>query len=245
MKGFGAFYDYVCARFEGYRLAERRLDLLGDAELVKDGHVVAVQLHDIAAIGGYLVHIVMNLLKYICIVHLDTLKGAEDVAYLAYGTAFFLIHEGRWGGLLNLGNGVIPRFEQRLEFIVQFGGFLVLGRRADDDPEVLGLHALDEPAQTGLLAVVLNLLGNRDAVVKGGDYQKTSRECDLGGQAGTLRGYGFFGNLYKQFLALGQHVCYCAVFVGLGQDLYLADAGGTFVGIGAYRCDVLRKSVEL
>ena len=112
MKGFGAFYDYVCARFKGYRLAERRLDLLSDAVLVKNRHVLTIQFHDITAIGGYQVHIVMDLLIYISVIDLDTLKfGIENVPNLAHGTTFFLIDEGGRGtGLLHFGNGIFPSF---------------------------------------------------------------------------------------------------------------------------------------
>ena len=94
MKGFGAFYNYVCARLKGYRLSKRRLDLLGDAELVKYRHVLAVQLDSIAAIGGDLAHIVMTLFKHFSIVDMNALKvGIEDVPNLADGTALFFIHE--------------------------------------------------------------------------------------------------------------------------------------------------------
>ena len=111
MKRFGAFYDYVCSRFEGYRLSERRFNLLGDAELVKYRHVVAVQFHDITAVGGDKVHVVMDLLIYIGIIDLNALElGTEDVSDLTDGTAFFLIDEGGRGRLLDFGYRVVPGF---------------------------------------------------------------------------------------------------------------------------------------
>ena len=48
----GAFNNYVCARTERYRLSKRRLHLPCHIELVKYGLVVAVNLDNIASVGG-------------------------------------------------------------------------------------------------------------------------------------------------------------------------------------------------
>jgi len=246
VKGLGALYDYVCARLEGYRFAKRGLDLLGDAEFVKNGRVLAIQFHDIAAIGGYQVHIVVDLFKHFGVVHLNALEvRIQDVTDFTDGTAFFLIDEAGWSSMLYFGNGVVPGFEQRAQLSVELGCFFVFGRCAHDDAKVLGLHALDESAQAHLFGVVLDFLGYRDAVIKRGEHQETSGEGDFSGQAGTLGGDGLLGNLDQQLLTLGQHVTHGAVLVGLGLVLHLADADGPFVGIGSYRLDVLRKGVEL
>ena len=93
--------------------------MLGDAILVKDGHVVAVELDGIAAIGGYQVHIVVDLFIHFGIIDDNALKvGIEDIPDFSNGSALFLIDEGGGSGLLNLGNGVVPCLEQYLELSV-------------------------------------------------------------------------------------------------------------------------------
>ena len=188
----------------------------------------------------------MDLVIHFGIIDLDALKlGIEDIPDLTDGTTLLLIHERGGCGMLNLGDGVIPCFEQYLELSVKLSGFFVLGRCANNDAEVLGLHALNESAQAGLLGVVLDLLGDRNAVVKRSEHHESSSEGDFGGQAGTFGRDGFFSNLHQQLLPLGKHITHCAVLIGLGLVLDLADACGPLVGMFSYRLDVLRKSVEL
>ena len=51
MQGLGVLDDEIGAMLVVYNLAKARLDLLGDVEVVEDGHLAVVSLHDTYLVG--------------------------------------------------------------------------------------------------------------------------------------------------------------------------------------------------
>ena len=168
--------NQVGTTFIGNGPSERGLDLLGDAEIVKDGKLAFIQLYDIGPFRGDEGDVVLDFVEYGLVVHVYALeRGVEQVAQQAYGTAGFLVDErGELGGFLDFHHGVFPVFDQYFKFSVEFGHALAFGHRADDDAEVLGLDAHEQLLQACPFFARLNFLRYGNLVVERDEYQVSS-----------------------------------------------------------------------
>ena len=79
-------------------------------------------------------------------------RRVEEVAQHSYGAAILFVDEhGGLVGFLYLDDGVIPLLDKDLHLCIELSHALTFGYGTYDDPEVLGLDALDELFESGTL----------------------------------------------------------------------------------------------
>ena len=78
---FGMLDDEVGASFVVDGASEARFQLLGDVEVVEDGYIAFVELHDVSLFRSYHADIAVNLIEDLRVVDVDAVvSGVEEVA---------------------------------------------------------------------------------------------------------------------------------------------------------------------
>ena len=157
----GVFDDQVGAAAQRDVLGEERLDLLRDVEVVENGHVALVEFDDLLLLGFDLADVAADFVVHRLVVDGDLRKRAvERIADDRIG-AVHLAHQlrrGRRRVLLDRRAGLAPAVDLGLDVVLDVLVLGLHGRRADDDPEILGEHRSRDALQAFLLVRRADLL---------------------------------------------------------------------------------------
>ena len=244
--GFGVLDNEICPMLVVDGLAEARLDLLGDVEIVKDRYLTGVELHDGRLFRGDKCHVVFHFLEHLLVVHIDVLVGRiEEVAQHGNDAASFLVDE-LWPlcAFLHLGNGVLPTLEEDFQFGVELGHPFSLSHSSYDNSAIAGLDALDELLESGALFAAFDFRRDRNLVPEWNQYQITACKRQFACQSWPFGRNGFFYDLHQHLLVFRQCGGDAAVFWQVGQVCCFLE-GIEFFSVAFYLFDVLCVRVEL
>ena len=133
--------------------SEARLDLLRDVEVVEDGHLARVALHNAHFLGSYERDVVSYFFVDVVVVHVNALiRRVEQVAQKSHSSSRFLEHQ-LWTllCLLDFLDDFLPAASEHFQLSIEFSYTLAFGYGSDDDSAVLRLDAVDELFQAGSL----------------------------------------------------------------------------------------------
>ena len=228
----GVFDDQVGAAAQRDVLGEERLDLLRDVEVVEDRDVAPVKLDDLLLLGLDQADVIADVVVHRLVVDGDLRKRAvERIADDRIG-AVHLAHQLRGRRtLLDRGAGLAPAVDLRLDVVLDVLVLGLHGRRADDDPEILGEHRSRDALQAFLLVRRADLLRKEHLGRKGHQYDVAAGQRNVGGQAGPLGRNGLLGDLHHDVLPDLKIVADLARLFDGRFELHALDAHSPLAGL--------------
>ena len=149
-------HDEVGAVGHGDRLAEARLDLLLDPEVLEDRLLAFVELDDLDLVGSDAADVAADLLVEHLVVDVDVREvRVEQVAQDGRGAVEFADQLRRRLGGARVGDRRFPAGDQVLDVLVEFGYLLAVGYRTHDQSEALRLDAHGQALQALTLSELL------------------------------------------------------------------------------------------
>ena len=137
--------DDIRTRLEGYRFAERRLDLLRNVVGIEYRLVLRIEFDCVLTFGSNQTDIVENLRIGLRIIDKHIFKRrTEYVANNAHSAAVFLMKQSRRSVLLQFLDGLFPAFHQCVHLIVELCHPFVFGRCPHNHTEIFRLDAFNE-----------------------------------------------------------------------------------------------------
>lgn len=196
VKGFSMFQDEISAAGEVDGLAEGRLYLFGNAELVEYGRTIVVEGNDIDLIRSDALDIAFGIVVDIPVVDDDLVEVfVEQVTQHAGGLGLLAEDLGGGYGASEVLLDGLPGGDQIGEIFVQFGRIFSFCRGTYDNAEIFGLDGLYDLLQAFAFVGGVDLPGDGDDIVKGRNNDESSRQRDLAAEAGAFCGDGFLEDL--------------------------------------------------
>ena len=227
-------------------LAETRLDLTGDIEVVEDGQAAFVELHHTSTLGRNKADVVVNLLINDFVVDINVREvRVKEVAKHGNRSACFLMDERRQLlGLLHFMKNAFPTSNKDFHLGIQLACSLTLSNCTDYYAAVLGFDAFDDLLQASSFGTTLDFGGDGNLVAKRREDKETTREGKVATQARAFRTDGLLDDLHKHLLPLLQIGLHAAVLGQVGQEGSLLE-GIKVLAVALYLLEVFGIGREL
>src|ERR1039458_4650524 len=201
-QGLGLVDDDGAAGLEPYLGTQGLVDLLGDAELLKQGRLLEVELDAADERGLEALKKAQDALVGILGVDPDGGEGVGDlVAQDAFDEVEVVIDQGGRLGRVRARLDVGPEVEEEAEVAAQLLFAGALGGGAHDEAAgSLAFFAEQDFLQAAAFGVGLDFARDAGVVDRGHEDQEAAGERDVRGDAGALLGDGLLGDLDQNLL---------------------------------------------
>ena len=217
----GVVEDQVAARREVDAARERRADLRVDAGALEERRLLLVAVDPLDHVRRGLLQVADDALEGALVVDLGALEVArEEIADDPQRQLGLLVDERRRLGGLRLRLDRLPEPLQEDEVALDVLGGRALGGRADDDPALLDVEALDDLLQPRAL-VVVEPARDAEALALRDEDDEAAGERDLGREPRALRLHRVLDGLDEDLLAARDQVgdlLAVALALELGDD---------------------------
>ena len=199
--------DDVAAGLEPHFGAQRFVQLLLDAEFLKDGRFLGVQLHARDELRLEAAHEFDDLREFLFVVQPDGgVILAQIIAQDALNEVQVAVEQGRRAALLGGGANRVPGAAEKLDVGANF--VVARFRSGGADDEAAGKSSLgfgDEAAQARAVFRRADAPRNADVVDRGHVHEEAAGQRDVARDARSFFTKWFFCNLNNNFLAGLQH----------------------------------------
>ena len=220
MHGLRVLNIEVNARADGDNLPESAADVARDAELLENGRLHLVVLHNVLLAWLYALEELAHIVVKVEIVDIDGSEVVgQHVAQQCRGGAEFGVDLGRGVDTFQLLCHLAPGIHEAAQVGVEFGHSAAFRHRTDDYAEVLRAYALHQPAQAVAFFILFDFLRDGDFITERGEYQVAAGDGDVTRHLGAFCGDGFLGDLHQHRLTHFEHVAHVAHL--LKDRLYL------------------------
>lgn len=191
--GFGLVDDEVAAGFQLHLALQGALDLVLHVVEIEDGRLAGVVLQLVCELGHILPGEVREQLEALARVDPDLVElGADEVAHHPEGQAGILVEDLAGRVLLLALQDLAPQPLQEGGVLLQLLLPHPFGGGADDVATQLVHIARYGALEAFPLSFGLDALGNADVGTARHEDQVAGRQCDVGGETGTLGAQGSF-----------------------------------------------------
>ena len=205
--GFGLVDDEVTAGFQLHLALKGTLDLVLHIVEIEDGRLAGVVLQLAGQLGHILAGEVRKQLEALAGIDADLVElGTDEVAHYPEGQAGILVEDLARRVLLLALQDLAPQALQEGGILLQLLLSHPFGSGTDDVATQLVHIARHGALEALALRFGLDALGDADVGTARHEDQVAGRQCDVGGETGTLGAQGIFHHLHHDVLALAHQL---------------------------------------